>query len=76
MSLWRQLTHGLRGLMRQAEKNQEVGEEVQHYFEEATAVWKSRGLSAEDAEASSAAGTGEHDRRSRNRCVRMDGRMW
>jgi putative ABC transport system permease protein len=49
MSLWRQLTHGLRGLMRQNEKNQGVGEEVQHYFEEATAVWKSRGLSAEDA---------------------------
>ncbi len=49
MSLWRQLTHGLRGLMRQPEKNQEVGEEVEHYFEEATAVWKSRGLSDEDA---------------------------
>ena len=49
MSLWRQLTYGLRGLMHQTEKNQQVGEEVQHYFEEATAVWKSRGLSAEDA---------------------------
>ena len=48
MSLWRQLTHGLRGLL-QTEKNQELGEEIQHYFEEATAVWKSRGLSAEDA---------------------------
>jgi putative ABC transport system permease protein len=35
--------------MRQTEKNQEIGEEVQHYFEEATTVWKSRGLSAEDA---------------------------
>jgi putative ABC transport system permease protein len=49
MSLWRQLTHGLRGLMRHAEKHEEVGEEVKHYFEETTAVWKSRGLSAEDA---------------------------
>jgi putative ABC transport system permease protein len=49
MSLWRQVTHGLRGLMRQTEKNQEIGEEVQHYFEEATAVWQSRGLSGEDA---------------------------
>ncbi|HEY6844850.1 MAG TPA: permease prefix domain 1-containing protein [Terracidiphilus sp.] len=49
MSFWRQLTHGLRGLLRQTEKNQEVGEEVQHYFEEATAAWKSRGLSDEDA---------------------------
>jgi hypothetical protein len=32
MSFWRQLTHGLRGLLRQTEKNREVGEEVQHYF--------------------------------------------
>jgi putative ABC transport system permease protein len=49
MSLWRQLTRGLRGLTRQAEKNQEVDEEVQHFFDEATDAWKSRGLSAEDA---------------------------
>jgi putative ABC transport system permease protein len=35
--------------MRHAEKHEEVGEEVKHYFEETTAVWKSRGLSAEDA---------------------------
>ncbi len=49
MSLWRQLAHGLRGLVRQAEKNQEIGEEVQHFLEEATVVWESRGLSAEDA---------------------------
>ena len=50
MSFWRQLTHGIRGLTRQPEMNQEIGEEVQHYFEEAIAHWKSRGLSAEDAE--------------------------
>jgi putative ABC transport system permease protein len=49
MSLWRQLTHGLRGLTRQADKNREVDEEVQLYFDEATDAWKSRGLSAEDA---------------------------
>jgi putative ABC transport system permease protein len=49
MSLWRQLTHGLRGLTRQAEKNQELDEEVQLYFDEATDAWRSRGLSAEDA---------------------------
>jgi hypothetical protein len=49
MSFWRQLTHGFRGLMRHTERNEEVGEEAEHYFEEATAVWKSRGLSDEDA---------------------------
>jgi putative ABC transport system permease protein len=50
MSIWRQLTYGLRGLARQTEKNQEVGEELRHYYEEAIAVWRSRGLSAQDAE--------------------------
>ena len=49
MSLLRQLTHGLRGLVCRARKNQDVDEEVQHYFEEATAAWRSRGVSAEDA---------------------------
>lgn len=49
MSFWRQLTHGLRGLTRRAEKHEEIGDEVRQYFEEATAAWRSRGLSAEDA---------------------------
>ena len=49
MSLLRQLTHGLRGLLCRAQKNQDIDEEVQHYFEEATAAWRTRGLSAEDA---------------------------
>ena len=49
MSLWRQLTHGIRGLTRQVEKNQELDEELQHFFDEATDAWRSRGLPAEDA---------------------------
>jgi len=49
MSLWRQLTHGLRGLTRRAQRNQEADDEVRHYFEETAAVWSSRGLSPEDA---------------------------
>jgi hypothetical protein len=49
MSVWRQLTHGLRGLTRQAKKDQELGEEVQLYFDEATDAWRSRGFSVEDA---------------------------
>ncbi len=49
MSLWRQLTHGLRRLARPAKTSQETDEELRHYFEEATAAWKARGLSADDA---------------------------
>ncbi|WP_348263831.1 ABC transporter permease [Telmatobacter sp. DSM 110680] len=49
MSLWRQLTYGLRGLARRANRSQETDEELRHYFEEATAAWRARGLSAEDA---------------------------
>jgi putative ABC transport system permease protein len=49
MSLWRQLTHGLRGLTRRAKRNDEAGEELRHYFEEATAASRARGLSADDA---------------------------
>ncbi|HMG87475.1 MAG TPA: ABC transporter permease [Terracidiphilus sp.] len=49
MSLWRQLTHGLRGLARRGKRNQETDEEVRHYFEEAAADARARGFSAEDA---------------------------
>jgi putative ABC transport system permease protein len=49
MSIWRQLTHGLRGLTLRGKKNSEADEEVRQYFEEATAAWVARGLSAEDA---------------------------
>ena len=49
MSLWRQLSHGFRGLVRRAKRNQEADEELRHYFEEATAAWIARGLSAKDA---------------------------
>jgi len=49
MSLWRQLTYGLRGLARRRKRNQETDEEVRHYFEEATAAGMARGLSSEDA---------------------------
>src|SRR5260370_4229055 len=49
MSIWRQLTHGLRGLALRGKRNDEAGEEVRHYFEEATAALIARGLSPEDA---------------------------
>jgi putative ABC transport system permease protein len=49
LSLWRQLSHGFGGLVRRAKRNQEADEELRHYFEEATAAWRARGLSAKDA---------------------------
>ena len=75
MSLLRQLTHGLLGLVCRAQKNQDVDEEVQHYFEEATAAWRSRGVSAEDAKQAARLELGNLTVPSRkNRCARMDGR--
>lgn len=49
MSLWRQLTYGLRSLANRAKHDRDVAEEVEQYFEEAEAEWRSRGLSAKDA---------------------------
>jgi predicted permease len=49
MSLWRQLTYGLRSLAYGTKRNREVADEVEQYFEEAEAAWRARGLSAEEA---------------------------
>jgi putative ABC transport system permease protein len=49
MSLWRQLTHGVRGLMRKSRAEQELSDEVAHYLEEATAALIAGGLSPEEA---------------------------
>ena len=49
MSLWRQLTRGLRGLTKQAAADQDVADEVQHYTEQAIAELLARGLSPEAA---------------------------
>ena len=49
MSLWRQLTYGLRGFMRRKARDREVADEVEQYFEEAAAAWRARGLTAEEA---------------------------
>jgi predicted permease len=49
MSLWRQLRYGLRSLVNRAKHDREVADEVEEYFEQAAAAWRSRGLSAEDA---------------------------
>ena len=49
MSLWRQVTHGLRGLFREEAMHRETDEEVAHYLDEAEAAQRARGLSADDA---------------------------
>jgi hypothetical protein len=49
MFLWRQLTHGLRGLVHRKARDREVADEVEQYFEAATAAGMTRGLTAEEA---------------------------
>src|ERR1700722_17396861 len=49
-SLWRHVAYGLRSLVRRSRRDQDVADEVEQYFEEAAADWRSRELSAEDAE--------------------------
>ncbi|HUA16855.1 MAG TPA: ABC transporter permease [Verrucomicrobiae bacterium] len=49
MSIWRQVTRGLRGLLQANRQDQEIGDEVRHYFEEATEAYRARGLSEEEA---------------------------
>jgi putative ABC transport system permease protein len=50
MSLWRQLTRGLRGLANRRGAYQDVDDEVQQYFEDATAAGVASGLSLKDAQ--------------------------
>ncbi len=49
MSPWRQLTRGLRGLMRRSALEQDVADEVQNYLDEATADFIARGLRPDHA---------------------------
>jgi putative ABC transport system permease protein len=49
MSIWRQLTHGLRSLINRSGTDQDIADEVEQYFDEATAAWIERGLSLGDA---------------------------
>ena len=49
MSLWRQLVYGFRSLTHRAKRDQDVADEVEQYFEEATEAFIARGLSPEVA---------------------------
>jgi putative ABC transport system permease protein len=49
MSLWRQLTHGLRGLTHRPAADRDVSDEVDQYFEQTIAALVARGLSPDEA---------------------------
>jgi len=49
MLLSRQLAHGLRGLLHRNAHDQEIGEEVRQYFDEAVAAHRERGLTEDEA---------------------------
>src|SRR5205809_7496782 len=49
MSIWRQLTRGVRVLTRRTAADREIDDEVQHYLEESTAAFAAHGLSPEEA---------------------------
>jgi predicted permease len=49
MSLWRQITRGIRKLTNRASSDQDVSEEVQNFLDEATAEFAARGFTAEEA---------------------------
>ena len=49
MSLWRQLSRGLRVLGNRPQADREIADEVRHYLEESTAAYVSQGLSPDEA---------------------------
>ncbi len=49
MSLWRQLTRGLRGLTHRSSADREVADEVEHYLAMAAEAHRARGLSPDEA---------------------------
>jgi predicted permease len=49
MSVWRQFWRGFRNLTNRSRADRETAAEVEHYLDEATAMFQARGLSAEEA---------------------------
>ncbi len=49
MSFWRQITRGIRVLGNRRAADQEIGEEVNHFLEESTAMFAARGLTPDEA---------------------------
>src|SRR5437763_8249494 len=49
MSIWRQVTRGVRALVHRSTTDREIADEVEHYFELSAAEFARRGLSPADA---------------------------
>src|SRR5579864_4318837 len=49
MSLWRQISRGLRTLTNRDASDRDVSEEMQHFLDESTAEFAARGFSPEEA---------------------------
>ena len=49
MSLWRQLSHGLRVLLNRQAADQDIADEVSHYLNESTAAFSAQGFSLDEA---------------------------
>jgi len=49
MSLWRQITRGIRKLANRSSSDRDVNEEVQHFLDQSTAEFAARGFSPEEA---------------------------
>ena len=58
MSLWRQLSYGVRNLLRREQRNGETAEELEHFLEMAVEEQRRGGQSAEDARRSARIETG------------------
>ncbi len=58
MSLWRELTHGVRRLAHRARADQDDADEVQDYFDQAAAAHMARGMSSADARRAARHGAG------------------
>ncbi len=50
MSLWRQFTRGMRGLLRQNRANEDISAEVRQYLDDTVAAGIARGLSPDEAQ--------------------------
>src|ERR1700733_3424724 len=49
MSLWRQITRGIRTLTNRPSSDQDISEEMQHFLDQATAEYAARGFTPEEA---------------------------
>ena len=49
MSIWRDLTRGLRALINRTKTDHDIADEVEHYMEQATSTFERSGLSPEEA---------------------------